>query len=300
MCLRTRRTPLILLFVPTCFLLSATRAWLPVSKLVRLRNYGLRSSEWNNDAALSSNDWQSSLEGPPMDWQDTLKKKEDGSFWTSFEETTDDEKSKLDFTGSQQVLTEDRETEAWLDTLASISAEEVQFNMKEADRANTARQMEEWGFDKEIIAAALDISTDTSLEQDEVKGMDVYREESYLEEVDLATVESHTRVEIDEETGEPVRAQMVYVDEHTCIGCTNCAMIAQSTFYMNPEHGRARVFQVRNTKYCTWYWFIGQKVSQRTVYTSSNGEMMMKPFKLQLRLVRSTVFTTYHSKSWLN
>jgi ferredoxin len=34
----------------------------------------------------------------------------------------------------------------------------------------------------------------------------------------------------------------VYVDEHTCIGCTNCAMIAQSTFFMHSEHGRARVF----------------------------------------------------------
>ena len=45
------------------------------------------------------------------------------------------------------------------------------------------------------------------------------------------------------EDGEPIRTQMVYVDEHTCIGCTNCAMIAQSTFFMNDEHGRARVFQ---------------------------------------------------------
>lgn len=33
------------------------------------------------------------------------------------------------------------------------------------------------------------------------------------------------------------------MDEHTCIGCTNCAMIAQSTFFMDDEHGRARVFQ---------------------------------------------------------
>eukprot|EP00536_Pseudo-nitzschia_multiseries_P016756 jgi/Psemu1/313527/fgenesh1_kg.1225_\ len=35
---------------------------------------------------------------------------------------------------------------------------------------------------------------------------------------------------------------MVYVDEHACIGCTNCAMVAQSTFFMEEEHGRARVF----------------------------------------------------------
>jgi ferredoxin len=39
-------------------------------------------------------------------------------------------------------------------------------------------------------------------------------------------------VDVDPDTEEPVRAQMVYVDEVTCIGCTNCAQIAQSTFFM--------------------------------------------------------------------
>ncbi len=223
-------------------LFSVADAWQSISKPdFFIRGHALQSSEWKSDD-VSPNGWQSSLDGPTVDWQDALKQKEDGSFWSSFESSTDGDNQLA--TKKNQVLTEELEAEAWLNTLASISAEEVQFNMKEADRANTARQMEEWGFDKEIIAAALDISTDTSLEQDEVQGMNSYRQESYLEDVDLATVESHTRVEIDEETGEPVRLQMVYVDEHTCIGCTNCAMIAQSTFYMNPEHGRARVFQV--------------------------------------------------------
>jgi ferredoxin len=60
---------------------------------------------------------------------------------------------------------------------------------------------------------------------------------------DLTTVESHKNVEVDEETGEPIRTQMVYVDEHTCIGCTHCAGVAQSTFFMEPYLGRARVFQ---------------------------------------------------------
>jgi len=63
------------------------------------------------------------------------------------------------------------------------------------------------------------------------------------EDVDLETVESHSQVEWNDESDEPVRAQHVYVDEVTCIGCTNCAMIAQSTFFMEGEHGRARVFQ---------------------------------------------------------
>ena len=35
----------------------------------------------------------------------------------------------------------------------------------------------------------------------------------------------------------------MYVDEYTCIGCTNCAYVAPNTFYMDDEHGRARVFQ---------------------------------------------------------
>ena len=34
------------------------------------------------------------------------------------------------------------------------------------------------------------------------------------------SVPSHTRLELDEETGEPVLARMTYVDETTCIGCS--------------------------------------------------------------------------------
>ncbi|EKX50555.1 hypothetical protein GUITHDRAFT_67022, partial [Guillardia theta CCMP2712] len=41
---------------------------------------------------------------------------------------------------------------------------------------------------------------------------------------------------------DPVEREFCYVDEHTCIGCTNCAMIARSTFFMEESHGRARVF----------------------------------------------------------
>jgi len=33
-----------------------------------------------------------------------------------------------------------------------------------------------------------------------------------------------------------------FVDEHQCIGCYNCAMIARNTFLMEDMHGRARVF----------------------------------------------------------
>lgn len=242
---------------PPCFtVLRRTR-----SSSSSTRNHLLFMSseeEWNDREAKDSNLWQSSSDDSfttnnsnnSMDWQDMLTQKEQGTFWSSFEPADDQDnesnetaKTDNDDKGGAAVPSEEQAAEAWLETLASLSAEEVSFNLKEADRADTARQMEEWGFDKQVIANALDVAVDTALEEvDQVTGMQEYREASYLNDIDLATVESHTTVEKDEETGEPVRTQMVYVDEHTCIGCTNCAMIAQSTFYMNPEHGRARVF----------------------------------------------------------
>lgn len=63
------------------------------------------------------------------------------------------------------------------------------------------------------------------------------------EELLLEQIESHTTVERDPDTQKPTRQQMVYVDEYNCIGCTACALIANSTFCMEQENGRARVFQ---------------------------------------------------------
>jgi ferredoxin len=184
------------------------------------------------------------------DWQDLMAQKQDGSFWTSFEPASPQEQNggepKIDnAVAAITPTTEEEATEIWLDTLARLSSEEVVFNLQEADRADKVRQMQDWGFDSRIIASTLGVATDTSLEvAGEVEvGMQAYREQSYIDEVDLQTVESHKMVDIDPDTNEPVRAQMVYVDEHSCIGCTNCAMIAQSTFFMHQEHGRARVFQ---------------------------------------------------------
>jgi NAD-dependent dihydropyrimidine dehydrogenase PreA subunit len=41
-------------------------------------------------------------------------------------------------------------------------------------------------------------------------------------------------VDLDDE-GEPDRQRFVFVDEPTCIGCTNCAGVARSTFLMDDE-----------------------------------------------------------------
>ena len=62
---------------------------------------------------------------------------------------------------------------------------------------------------------------------------------------------SHVTVEVDGngypvEIGESKDEKFVYVNEQACIGCTYCASTAPSTFFMEPENGRARVFQQLN------------------------------------------------------
>ena len=48
-------------------------------------------------------------------------------------------------------------------------------------------------------------------------------------------------VELDD-SGEPLQARFVYVDEYSCVGCTLCTGVATNTFMMEEEYGRARVF----------------------------------------------------------
>jgi len=45
------------------------------------------------------------------------------------------------------------------------------------------------------------------------------------------------------ELGGQFREKGVYVDELTCIGCKHCAHTAQNTFYIEPDHGRARAIR---------------------------------------------------------
>ena len=213
----------------------------------------LFSDPYDDDVNFNPNRWISSDSESSLgdaSWEETLQRRADGSFWSSFsspdatsEMISDDAKSTTDTDGGE---------EAWLNALASIAADEVAFMSKEADRADKVRQMQEMGFGAESISSTLGVATDAELETDDTNVVfEAFKAETaksgfglmVSDDVDLQVVESHTRVEWDDETDEPVRAQHVYVDEVTCIGCTNCAMIAQSTFFMEGEHGRARVFQ---------------------------------------------------------
>jgi ferredoxin len=225
--------------------MAFTASYTTTTTTTKPSNSKLFLSDWNdpeNDNNSGGDQWKSSRQ--EVDWTVKMDGRNDENLWSSFESSNDNDDSELNGENNKQV--EDADSDAWLDTLASLGAEEVQFNLKEADRADKARQMAEWGFDANTIANTLDIAMDDTLENtNEVEGMQSFRETAYLDDLleDLKKVESHTKVEKDADTNEPVRQQMVYVDEHTCIGCTNCAMVAQSTFFMDEEHGRARVFQ---------------------------------------------------------
>lgn len=208
----------------------------------------LSSNNENYDDGQNPNLWSSGDEDMSNeygeDWQDVLKKQQETPSWSS---SYDEEETPQ--TPSTSIDPDNVDEEAWLDTLQAITAEEVTFMEKEADRADKMRQMQEYGYSSEAISATLGVATDET--QFENKGdnslLDEYRQnikdDDLYSEIDPSEVESHTTAERDEDTNELIRSQMVYVDEHSCIGCTNCAMIAQSTFFMHEEHGRARVFQ---------------------------------------------------------
>jgi len=217
----------------------------------------LYSTNEDDDANrwISTDETYEKLDG----WESDMQARKDGSLWSSFSPEEESSKESGSETSSSSLSSNSAsgidaldDGEAWLDALASVAADEIEFINTEAERADKARQMQEWGFEAETIKNALGVEVDDSNEIDEDDEVfEKFKEETrktgfgmYLDdEVDPLTVESHSTVQREEETNELVRTQMVYVDEHTCIGCTHCAMIAQSTFFMEPELGRARVFQ---------------------------------------------------------
>lgn len=220
------------------------------------RNSALHAEEDDYNDNIDANSWTSSNIPFQDDWEDTLSQKLDGTMWSTFETSDESNASENSSSSSSAGDLDDDDMniddgEKWLDTIAAISQEEIEFINEEADRADKVRQMQEWGFTSESISSTLGVAVDDSLEIDpENEVYEKFKEETaktgfgmYLDDdEDLELVESHTRVEKDEVTGEPIRSQMVYVDEHACVGCYHCANIAQSTFFMESDLGRARVF----------------------------------------------------------
>ena len=191
--------------------ITAATAATPSTHVLRSWRDGQSDS---NSRIEDSNSWISGTAKPEEDWENVLKRKKDGSFWSDFEPTTTT-------TSSQEDGDQEDASEALIETLAALQGEEIAFNLREAERADTQRQMEEWGFEASTIASALDLAeTEKPADAFLETGMQDYRKAMYLQESsdELKLTDSHTRVTRDPGTGEPNRNQMVYVDEHACIG----------------------------------------------------------------------------------
>ena len=60
-------------------------------------------------------------------------------------------------------------------------------------------------------------------------------------EPDWGSIDSHEAVPL--VNGKPEREAFAFVDERSCVGCNLCAAIAPATFYMEEEHGMARIYR---------------------------------------------------------
>ena len=170
-------------------------AFLP-SMSPRVRQFKLYDYDSSSEDA---NKWISTDETYEkiQDWESDVAKRKDGSLWSSFESSEDDDSSTTSSSTSTDLLDDG---EAWLDALASVAADEIEFINVEAERADKVRQMQEWGFEAETIKNALDVAIDDSAEIDVENDMlEKFKEETaksgfgmYLDdEIDMETVESH-------------------------------------------------------------------------------------------------------------
>ena len=123
--------------------------------------------------------------------------------------------------------------------IVQVSEDEYNFIDSEAERSGMLMGMQREGFSSEQIENTVELSV---LEPENIV-MEASSGEGTTIIEDYETRESHKFVERDEETGEIVRHQNVFVDEHDCIGCYNCANVAPGTFFMEQEYGRARGYE---------------------------------------------------------
>jgi len=89
-----------------------------------------------------------------------------------------------------------------------------------------------------------------SLEFSDDNQNDILGEERAWEFLKRKEKSSHELVEMafDGKTPKRIRdGEFVFIDEESCIGCTQCAQIAPSVFQMIEESGRARTFNQKNT-----------------------------------------------------
>jgi len=159
-----------------------------------------------------------------------------------WKETPDWEKSAASW--EEQSTPEDT-----LQRMAEFESQEADFIKQQQAKDARVADMKSRGLADEAIAAYTGF---TPVEEEENDLLDKFMEETssgaaafgmVVEDIDYTKMLSHQHVEVDKVTGEPMYIErFVYVDEYTCIGCTNCACVAKNTFFMEDDYGRARVF----------------------------------------------------------
>uniref|UniRef100_A0A7S2BL04 Ferredoxin n=1 Tax=Octactis speculum TaxID=3111310 RepID=A0A7S2BL04_9STRA len=184
--------------------------------------------------------------GPSWEDSDTNGTSFEGSFWETLDgaETLDDgpesfEQWSIPLDPSQaldQLANSEQEQRDWIDKAdrkqelrsKNLTDEQIRFYLQEDSY--------EVSYDAE---PQVDSDLATKFREITSSGDNAFGQVVDVSQIGI--VDSNLLVELDED-GEPYTERFVYVDEHSCIGCTNCACIAKSTFMMEEEHGRARVF----------------------------------------------------------
>ncbi|CAB1119806.1 unnamed protein product [Ectocarpus sp. CCAP 1310/34] len=122
-------------------------------------------------------------------------------------------------------------------------------------------EMEQRGLSEEQIAAYLGVDSSKEppkskaeeakvrADQAAARAFEKFNQAAFVDssawraEEELLKVAPSSSLVKKDEDGVPIEDRFVYVDEYTCIGCTHCNHEAPSTFFMEEEFGRARVYQ---------------------------------------------------------
>jgi len=203
----------------------------------------------DNKDNLTNNDTEDGVEWGNTEGGEGEKWNKGDRLWSSYTPTGDVRVEEDDSGGDiLDPVDVGMSADFFLDQLASISVEEIQAIEEDAEISASVLAYEEANVPASLIeeitgkgmeGGTLELDGDVDVD---VMGVLAGEEGGELEEVDFENVDSHTIVPKDED-GNPIRSQAVYVDEHTCVGCTLCSTVATSTFFMEQEMGRARVFQ---------------------------------------------------------
>jgi len=128
--------------------------------------------------------------------------------------------------------------EQYFNSLQELQSSELETIENDAAQSFKVEAMLEAGLKPSVVSeiTGKDTTSDASSETDRMISSVIS-----TDTVNIDSALSYEKVPLT--SGIPSLTRFIYVDEETCIGCTHCASYSPSTFYMEPDHGRARVFE---------------------------------------------------------